>query len=534
MSDRHSLPHVMEPPLNFLRCGLIGHDDSYYFLPFFDNESFPPTMTVAELLHAMDKDHTQNCGCAIRVGREAWFLNRRQHDNFQITPYPVSGDRTLAEFDVGLDPIAFHLVVRGRSVGRCLLDIDHSDALPQCQVVEQNDAAVFKLGGPKLSIPDNECSDYVKMCRTEGLVIVDKTRFVLPQFSQPTHKRLAVFRRPAGFGKTTLLSILTTYFDVLCPPAFYSLMDCDRVPAQLDHLDAAGRMMIVHMDFADLHFNSASLEDMYRECNRFLAEVGAKFFGRYTNFLGGEVPDAPHMRGYFAAIAHAYNAGYEVFLAIDNYTAPFKHSCTPWENVVGVHIIGPILEHFAHNRIHRGFITGTDFGYLPFADWERFERLTIDLTHGSELATACGLTSDEVEALGVAADIENLLGDVHSAAASQTRVTPAINIAGHTQPLFSTRDVLALARRRMESQLDQRPVAMNVAVVNIPVRDQNAVDSDDSDLGDSDHTLVDDEIKQSLKSTDDAWASGGLAAAKAADIQPIKVDDDGEVEYVSF
>ncbi|KZV93120.1 hypothetical protein EXIGLDRAFT_835927 [Exidia glandulosa HHB12029] len=494
----------MEPPLNFLRCGLIGHDDSYFFMPFFGDEGFPPTMTIAELLRSMDKDHTQNCGCAIRVGREAWFLNRRQQDNFQITPYPVPSERTLAEFDVGLDPIAFHLVVRGHSVGRCLLGIDHPDALPQCQVVEQNDAAVFKLAGPKLSVPENECSDYMKMCRTKGLVIVDKTRFVLPQFNQPTHKRLAVLRRPAGFGKTTLLSILTTYFDVLCPPAFYSFMECDRVPAHLNYPNAAAGMMIIHMDFADLHFNSTSLDDMYDECDRFMAAVGAEFFSRYTNFLGGDVPDVSHRRGYFAAIARAYNAGYEVFLAIDNYTAPFKHCFTPWESIARARIISLILQDLARGRIHRGIMIGTDFGYSPFAAWDHFAELTIDLTHGSELATACGLTGDEVLALGVAAGIDDLLGDVHSAAASRILTTPAINIAGHTQPLFSTRDVLALARRRMESQLDQRSVAMNVAVVNIPVRVQNAMDSDDSDLGDSDHALVDDEIKQSLKSTDEA------------------------------
>ncbi|KZV93130.1 hypothetical protein EXIGLDRAFT_717545 [Exidia glandulosa HHB12029] len=499
-------------------------------MPFFDDEGFPPTMTIAELLRAMDKDHIQNCGCAIRVGREAWFLNKRQQDNFQVTPYTVPIDRTLAEFDVGLDPVAFHLVVRGHSVGRTLLDVDPPDASQPCEVIEQNDAAVFKPAGPKLVVPDGNCTDYAKMCRTEGLVMVDKTRFVLPQFSQPTHNRLAVFRRPAGFGKTTLLSIMTTYFDVLCPPAFYSFMECDRVPAHLNYLDAAAGMMILHMDFTDLHFNnSMSLEAMYDVCDEFLAAVGAKFVGRYSNHLGDAVRATPG-RDYYAAIALAHNAGYEVFLAIDNYTAPFKHSCTRWEGVARVHIIRLILEDFAQGRIHRGFITGTDHGYSPFATWDRFAELTIDLTHGSELATACGLTCDEVEVLGVAAGIDDLLGDVRSAAVSLA--PKALAVAGHTQPVFCTRDVLALAQQRMSVELHQTSVATTVAVMDVPVQD--AVDSDDSDLGDSDHTLVDDEIQHSLKSTDDAWASGSLAAAKAADLQPIKVDDDGEVEYVSL
>ncbi|KZV93119.1 hypothetical protein EXIGLDRAFT_835926 [Exidia glandulosa HHB12029] len=521
----------MEPPVTHLRCGLTAHDDTYAYVPYLD-EHFPPTMTIAEFLRVMAEDHAQTCGCSVRVGSEAWLLNKRV-GTFQRTPHPVNLDCTLGEFILGLDWGAVHLVVKGHPVGRSLLSVHPPNVLPTCEVIERNDAAAFKLAGPKLVVPDDKCTDYAKMCRTEGLVMVDKTRFVLPQFSQPKHNRLAVFRRPAGFGKTTLLSILTTYVDVLCPPAYYSSMDCDTIPPHLVSLDAAARMLVLHMDFADLHFNhTMSLEDMYDECDRFLAAVGAKFFGRYANFLGDAVP-LPDGQDYYAAIVVAYKTGYEVFLAIDNYTAPFKHRCTQWEDIAGVHIIDPILEDFTRGRIHRGIMIGTEFEYSPFANWERFQRSTIDLTHGSELATACGLTSDEVEAIGVAAGID-VLGDVHSAAVSQTHETPAVDIAGHTQPVFCTRDILALARRRMESQLDQTSVTTSVAVVNVPVRVQNAMDSDDSDLGDSDHTLVDDEIQQSLKSTDEAWSSDGVATAKAASIRPIEVNDDGEMEYVSF
>lgn len=153
------------------------------------------------------------------------------------------------------------------------------------------------LTGPQIHLPDEGIVDYAEMCSTEGHVLIDKTRFVLPQFTYPRTRRLPVIRRPEGFGKTTFLSVLTTYFDIACRPAYFSSLPADDMPADMEDLDAVGRLMIMHLDFAEIRCKDGmSLDEIYDECKRFLAVVGERFVLKYANLLGEY--STPIGRGY--------------------------------------------------------------------------------------------------------------------------------------------------------------------------------------------------------------------------------------------
>ncbi|KZV91091.1 hypothetical protein EXIGLDRAFT_750323 [Exidia glandulosa HHB12029] len=524
----------MDSPVRVFRCGLTNHDD-YVFAVYLD-EQIPPTTTIGDLLRLMTQDHAQTCGCSVRVGGEVWYLNSMV-ETFEPTSHPVPVTRTLGEINRGLEPDAVHLVVVGHPGNRSLLPVHPPDFLPPCEVIEHNDAGVLKLAGTKPLLPDDTCVNYAEMCTTKGLIVVDKTRFVLPQFSQPDPSRLAVLRRPAGFGKTTLLSVLTTYFDVACLPAYYSNMDCDEIPPHLDYLDNAARMMILHMDFAELRFvRTMSQRAMFAECDRFLGVVGTNFVKRYVNILPDVSPVSDAGYNYYSAIYRARDAGYEVFLAIDNYTAPFSDAqYALWEDIIGLQIINPILQDFAEGRIRRGIMVGTDLGtYTPFGDWEHFQQSTQDLTRTGELSTAFGLTPDEVQALGAAADIDNLLADVHRASAHSQDQQTAI-IAGNSLPIFCTRDILALARQRLEPHQSPSSALVTVTVIHVPL--QNVVDSEESERGDSDDTLVDDEIEQSLRGSYAAKACpSGSPPRKVAVVQVAEewLGGDDDMGYEPF
>ncbi|KZV80314.1 hypothetical protein EXIGLDRAFT_733269 [Exidia glandulosa HHB12029] len=285
--------------------------------------------------------------------------------------------------------------------------------------------------------------------------------------------------------------MLTTYFDIACPAAYFSSLTAgDDIPPDLEYLDAAAGLLILQLDFADLYFDNTMSDDtMYDVCDGFLDAAGRRFFHKYANYLPEPYPPGSGGHSCIGAIYAAQRSGYQVFLAIDNYTSPFSRvPGIRWESVVCAHIMLPILKLVAKGHIFRGVMVGTDLGggYRPFEFSDKFKALTIDLTDASELATACGFTADEVHLLGDYAGIDNLLEDVR--AATQQAESPSSTSDSNVQ-IFCTREVLELARQRLAGRTSQL-VTVNAININVAGIELDNEDFDEAWLEDEPETFA--------------------------------------------
>lgn len=140
--------------------------------------------------------------------------------------------------------------------------------------------------------------------------------------------------------------------------------------------------------------------------------------------------------------------GYSVFLAVDNYTAPFAalqgYARLDCEYEIWVNILGPLLSERGR-FIWRGLITGLDLDdFVPFAGdrYACFQQLTEDLTHVPAFTDTIGFSYQDIADLGhviVGNDVDlaarmNVTGSVHE---------------DHMKSTFSAQGVVSLLSQLM-------------------------------------------------------------------------------------
>lgn len=100
----------------------------------------------------------------------------------------------------------------------------------------------------------------------------------------------------------------------------------------------------------------------------------------------------------------ARQCGQKLFLAIDNYTHPFRTYDDDMEvydrieYAIWRSVIAPLLE---NPGIERGLVTGEDLpGLTPWTGYRAFAETTMDLTNEAAVAHAIGLRVEDVADLG--------------------------------------------------------------------------------------------------------------------------------------
>ncbi|KZV95460.1 hypothetical protein EXIGLDRAFT_834285 [Exidia glandulosa HHB12029] len=412
------------PPL---LCGILGHDQDGFLITDmleaeiggFDEFIAPHLRTLGDLLGCLADAHDATCDCGAGLDREVvWLANLpfREDCNAALAWYVPKPEERL---DLNLElknmfpapdlPLrTIHLMLKLKkelpnpawrlSMGLRRLEGD------LCRVAGSHD----------LSLPTN--SDFVVIASTPGCFYIDRFDWIMQRFGEepwsgpPT--RFPVIRRPAGYGKTTFLSAFATFFD--------STTDQRLFPdIRVRYQGLPPRMLVYWLDLKDLNLApDMSDGDIRGECLRVMMQATQGFLARYAHKLQLPLPDMDGEREkmipYGVARTWAMKNGYNIFIAIDNYTAPFMQfprfhrDHLPFrriERAIYAYMLAHILLDIKIGVITRGCIIGELFrldrslDVIPFFDYPPFAERMQDLTYSPECAHIVGFTRGDVEVL---------------------------------------------------------------------------------------------------------------------------------------
>ena len=120
--------------------------------------------------------------------------------------------------------------------------------------------------------------------RRGGFFYADKTRFLPMLEDKQRGRRYVLFLRPRRFGKTTLLSMLEHYYDILHKDQFDKLFRGLHVG---DHpTENRNRYLILHLDFSGLGLEQG-VDALRRSTLMALRGRLRGFFERYAAVLPG-------------------------------------------------------------------------------------------------------------------------------------------------------------------------------------------------------------------------------------------------------
>ncbi|EJD53956.1 hypothetical protein AURDEDRAFT_148725 [Auricularia subglabra TFB-10046 SS5] len=354
-------------------------------------------------------------------------------------------ERLVEEFT----PAAFHLVVEGiPGVPR----VRQEDPKPQYFI--EDDALAFVVPGSETHLPVDNDVRYSAACTSPGLVLVDKSQFVSPRYSQYRLGSLPVYRRPPGFGKTFFLSLLEDYVAVDHPDDLLFPRGHDfglPIWSPFAPYVLKRQLLVLHLDMADLRLSVAMDEAELRlECRRFLSFASTSFYHRYRtslNMYEDSTEQEPVTFDRIMALMRARR--YKLFVGIDNYTSPLWNGTSELlEAIVVSEIFAPVFAGLETKVVRRGFMVGNHVPSLPFKPYcssRLFNLWTTDLTLSMHLDQLLGLSEAEIVALGSAVFGPN------SAFLEQVRSHTIIPM-DELQKLpegarsYATRDVIAFAR----------------------------------------------------------------------------------------
>ncbi|RDX54788.1 hypothetical protein OH76DRAFT_1552761 [Lentinus brumalis] len=303
--------------------------------------------TFEDLREDVRRKHDQICSCGATVG-SAYLLVSDEYSGPRGYKVSVGRDEKVLWRlldTVGKCQIRFP-VIKPRIPGE----------LPEPPFNIVSELICIPRTGPQ-RIPSLADRTFEALCN--GCVFVDKLRFI-HLFHCAPHK-LEVLRRPSGFGRTTFLSTLA-YFHDLVPPT-------DSKGIQFRHntwwWDRASSAVLL-LDFAQL--DCSSLETLDASLNRILHEAVRDAWKKYSDkimadpndeLISTPVPDATVQLQHF--ITRVNDAGYEVFFGIDNYTEPFArlHDWIAVKAVLDSGLYSALHDLVANHRIRYGLLVGS-------------------------------------------------------------------------------------------------------------------------------------------------------------------------------
>ncbi|EJD53003.1 hypothetical protein AURDEDRAFT_180596 [Auricularia subglabra TFB-10046 SS5] len=423
-----------------LLCAVTGHSPPHLFRVSGADCSRLEKPTIANLLEDIAEDHHVHCGCHLKIASSVWPVHLppthdalSQFDSQTVAAIPL--DTPLATLHrPGKDCV--HLVV---SAETCC-DIDHVDAYRKRSFVTHRtgNATVWQRVGTQLRFPEPDPGEYEDLCRIRGVRVVDKTEQLFTLLSHFDSPRLAVIRRPKGYGKTTFLSMFRAFFDVASRQAYFPCMHPSHdLPPFVS--DARGSALVFSLDFAKFNLDRGwDLDSVELECSRVVSEAALEFFVRYADVLN-LAPGSEYDPNFSPTLSDAVHStrshGWRFCLTIDNYTAPLERGpILAFERAVRFAIFGFIHQFMRNSDISFGLIVGSEVSlHEPWSDTPCFEHFVCDLTRSPLLSRAIGLTRDEIIALGHSADID-----------LWAHIGPSVD--SEADWLFSPRDVVRMAR----------------------------------------------------------------------------------------
>lgn len=334
------------------------------------------------------------------------------------------------------------------------------------------------LTAAQTCLASDDDQNYATTCKIPGMLLVDKSRFVSLSHCQFDQAWLPIIRRPTGFGKTMLLSMMENYVDIDSCHAPFPSAD-DALPAYLVSLPARGLLLVLHLDFGRLSLPaSMSVPDLERACCAFLSSASAKCYGQYRRRLHDQgdhtVLDIIDFSGLLVCLvlflarcrfadwmlrqSLARMQDCRFFVGIDNYTAPLANGARHvLEPIIVSKILQPIFAAKAQGIVWRGFMLGDDLPgsrrFSPYCSSKLFNEQTLDLSWDPVASDILGIAEDEVVALGTAlfGPGKDLLQQVRLHAE-----VPAeeMDLPSNDWRTYSVRDVLALARALQHSPND--------------------------------------------------------------------------------
>ncbi|EJD40596.1 hypothetical protein AURDEDRAFT_170407 [Auricularia subglabra TFB-10046 SS5] len=380
-----------------------------------------PLETLADIARRLEVWHSRVCDCGLDLGlsENIWtpdlILESALEDNVVLQDYyPHESHRAdphvrLVDLCGPKDGSFERLTALfGRDPG---LDIRRAQ-FTGVQCLYGDVCRVAYDPFPRLPPPGR--TDYREISSVPGTCFIDKTKTLEWWYLRDKSASIPIIRRPAGYGKSTFVSMCCAVFgdsiehpSVPLRPTFECSSNWDCRPALL-------------LDFSQLRFaDDPSEKAMSAVADSFMQRAAQALWDRYLpneTYVRDEHYDSPHRMikagGFPAsptlmliyrlqALSDRYCRG--LYLAIDNYTHPFltadAYTCNLIEHVIWHRVLAPMMDGGgdAAGVIFRGVITGTqEHGLTPFSSFPVFASATTDLTYSAEYASVLGFTVPNV------------------------------------------------------------------------------------------------------------------------------------------
>ncbi|KZV96165.1 hypothetical protein EXIGLDRAFT_833798 [Exidia glandulosa HHB12029] len=482
--------------LKLLECFLQGHQ---YVGPaplMLHGLDCAAPITVHELAKVLDNLHDViECECGRRVALDvAWKTNIPYGEDFisvveNFDPsagVEVAGSQTLQQLFPNGAP--------GSEIVSIVLALDPplprdvAHALP-FEGVRRLRGNICRVSGPNYLV--RLCTEFVLLMypfyyqskrlptqadysvfsahEASGTYFVDKTDFAADRFAfNNVDHRIPVIRRGAGYGKTTFLSMVVSF--LTCPRNGFltCLRNAQFASPRHDYLFRPfDDVLVLWLDFDILAQSlppghDATHPAVVQSCTKFLAEVIEEFYVTHDALLAGNRPgkDDPFLHTYPGLKFVLSERGYRLFVAVDNYTAPFSQvagTAARYTDIeIWTQILGPILEDL-DRFVWRGCITGLDLGphVRPFSSLPLFKEATQDLTDLSDYVNTIGFTYQEVEDLSRAIYAE----DFNLAQEMNIGADMGAPADSHKRSVFCARTIVDVLGRLLQGEAMEEVLA---------------------------------------------------------------------------
>ncbi|EJD41778.1 hypothetical protein AURDEDRAFT_186384 [Auricularia subglabra TFB-10046 SS5] len=435
----HSTPFILDVAHVNLDCVALEHP------------------TIQDLLIDVAEYHELECGCGVVVSGCVWptMASLNEKDSLlQNSAQTLPAHTSLA----ALRPARsgqVSLVVEAEDFG--LNDFLRMARSKRFKSFTAEGATVFRRTGSEPVLPPATAPSFAALCTTPGSVFVDKSETVCSLLSKFPKSFVNAMRRPRGFGKSTLLSMLDAFFDP-CTTCAHFPFTYDQAAMSGSAFGCRGQLLVFSLDLADLspytsadgtdddmdEDKGADLTAILAKCDALLDAAAAKFCARYQEIL--QAPASATARPNFSAtfdeiLRWSKAQEYQLCFLIDNYTAPFITYADP-----GVHfsvttvIFCALKDLVRYSTVRYAFLVGDE---APSVSRRmKVSGLWTDLTDDPDFSAAVGFTTSEVVALGQALSVD-LPGALLSALREDQRTNP--------QLAYASADVLSLARQLLST-----------------------------------------------------------------------------------
>ncbi|KZV91996.1 hypothetical protein EXIGLDRAFT_769390, partial [Exidia glandulosa HHB12029] len=332
----------------FIRCGFIGHYsrvitpiDAFCF-------TVTPNTVLGDFFEEIKAYHVDVCRCGRSLSKtsvwKADIFHKAKDIDAELERFQPERDMlidlstpVLEIYDGGESPpdcvhIMFGFEPDSQGVT--------SPSPPPFNVrrLEGNVCCVGSSLNPDRRLPTN--SHFDQFIRIPGTHYVDDSDFIGTWFIYGNCLAIPIIRRPPGFGKSTLLSMVAVYFSTS-----YKYRDLPRQRVSLPSYPQ--NLLVLQLDFKDLSHrlqvpNDNALEneeqDDQRIVDEFLSATFQTFYVHHRHILTAAARDRQQPNRIHRDLDlehdewfsrwHGFkwaleSCGYRIFAAVDDYTAPF-------------------------------------------------------------------------------------------------------------------------------------------------------------------------------------------------------------------